>query len=501
MRGRILGGVLLGVTLIGCRSSREAFNPEKKFAPSILQRDYRIYRTVLDEHHPSLYWYTEKSKMDYFFDWGFDQLKDSLTEPAFRRVLSYVTAQIQCGHTSVRWSKQWGKYIDSSRQVLLFPLSIKFIGNKAVITGNLHRKDSVLVPGTELVSINERLVSQIKDSLVKYISVDGGNRTAKDQWLSNRGVFGSLYRWVWGADSSYTLGYVDERGIIKYKNLNAFTTAVDSIAKAGASSAPKLPRSSRSFLRKENRDRIRQLQIDTVNHTALMRLASFGKGYQLVSFFKHSFRQLSKLDIHTLILDVRNNGGGVIRHATLLTRYISDSSFTVADSLYATRLIGSQDRHIRFMPWYQAAMVFATRKKKDGLRHFSYYEKHRFNPKRNNHFNKQVYLITGGNSYSATTLLANQLSKQPRVSIVGEETGGSAYGNSAWMMPDLILPGTKLVVRVPLYRFVMDSSQLKDGRGIQPTVSAIPTIRSIRENKDVKMEAVLDLIKQFQWKQ
>jgi hypothetical protein len=43
--------------------------------------------------------------MNYFFDEGYAALKDSMTEPQFRKVLSYVIAKVRCGHTSVSASK------------------------------------------------------------------------------------------------------------------------------------------------------------------------------------------------------------------------------------------------------------------------------------------------------------------------------------------------------------------------------------------------------------
>jgi hypothetical protein len=482
-------------SLISCRTTRTSFDPAKKFAPAVLQRDYLIFRKTLEAHHPGLYWYTPKKQMDYYFNQGFSQLKDSMTEASFRKILSYITAQIKCGHTTVRWSKQWSKYIDTTRQLSLFPLSLKIIGEQAVITGNLHRKDSVLINGIEVLSINGKTIPALIDTLGKYISSDGGNRTARAQWLSNRGNFGSLYGLVFGPDSVYQIGFVNKNGNKKIQFINSFVPTIDTGKTAALLSKKAQPKTSKSTIRQQNRDRIRQLQIDTVNRSAMMRLASFGKGYRLTSFFKRSFKELQQQQIQSLIVDVRNNGGGVIRHSTLLTRYLSSRSFKIADSLYATRLTGSYDRYLQYMPWYYGAMLLVTKKKKDGLRHFTYFEKHQFHPKQKNHFKGTVYLITGGNSYSATTILANKLSGQAHIKIIGEETGGAAYGNSAWMMPKLVLPGTKLSVQIPLYRFVMDKAKPKDGSGVQPTHPAIPSLKSIRENKDVKMEAVLELIK------
>lgn len=487
--------VVLASSFISCRSTREVFSHAKKYAPAVLQRDYTIFRQTLEENHPGIYWYTPKEQLDYYFEQGFSQLKDSMTEASFRKILTYVTAQIKCGHTTVRWSKEWSKYLNTTKELSLFPLSVKIIGTQAVVTGNLHRKDSFLISGTELVSINRRSIPFLIDTLGKYISLDGGNRTAKAQWLSNRGNFGSLYGLVFGTDSIYQIEYIDDGGNKKSQLIKPFVPTIDTSKIAGAASKKSATKPSKATLRKQNRDRVRQLQIDTVNHTALMRLSSFGKGYKLTSFFRRSFKELEQRQIQSLILDVRINGGGIIRNSTLLTRYITNSSFKIADTLVAARIKSSRSRHLKHIFWYRAAILFVTKKKKDGLLHFTYYEKHKFFPKEKNHFQGNVFLITGGNSYSATTILANKLSGEAHVKIVGEETGGAAYGNSAWMMPKLILPGTKLSIQVPLYRFVMDKTQPKDGSGIQPTHPAIPTIKNIRDNKDVKMESVLELIK------
>src|SRR6478672_1096774 len=93
--------------LAGCTASRAPFSPARKFSPAELQKDYSVYQALLESHHPGLYWYTDKETMDQYFAWGAKQLHDSLTEPEFRKVLNFVTAKIDCGHTTVRPSKAW----------------------------------------------------------------------------------------------------------------------------------------------------------------------------------------------------------------------------------------------------------------------------------------------------------------------------------------------------------------------------------------------------------
>ena len=79
--------------------------------------------------------------------------------------------------------------------------------------------------------------------------------------------------------------------------------------------------------------------------------------------------------------------------------------------------------------------------------------------------------------------------------VVGEETGGGAYGNSAWLIPDVTLPNTGVRYRLPLFRLVIDKEE-KKGNGVQPEVLALPTVEAIRRNEDYKMEKVRELIRQ-----
>src|SRR5829696_10476915 len=87
---------------LGSCAVHKNYNPSKKYSPRELQEDYRLFRNILEESHPSLYWYTPKDSIDYYFEAGAAKLKDSLPEYKFRNVLSYVLSQIRCGHTSVR---------------------------------------------------------------------------------------------------------------------------------------------------------------------------------------------------------------------------------------------------------------------------------------------------------------------------------------------------------------------------------------------------------------
>ncbi|MFZ1312174.1 MAG: S41 family peptidase, partial [Chitinophagaceae bacterium] len=144
--------------------------------------------------------------------------------------------------------------------------------------------------------------------------------------------------------------------------------------------------------------------------------------------------------------------------------------------------------------WNKLFITLFTRRRNDGNYHFGYFERHYFRPKKNNHYNGKVYIVTGGNSFSATTLFTGALVKQNNVIVVGEETGGGAYGNSAWLIPYATLPETGVRFRLPLFRLVIDKTVPKNGRGVQPEITSFPSIEAIRRNADFKIETVMELI-------
>jgi len=487
---------VVAVTAIGCGVSRSSFSPDKKHSPEQLQKDYFIYREILEAHHPGFYWYAGKDSMEYYFEQGRQQLNDSLTEPQFRKILSWVTAKISCGHTTIRPSKAWNKYSDTTRLVNMFPLSMKVWDDAMVVTQNLNRRDTILKRGTIITSINGKTKESLVDTMFEYISTDGYNRTHKYQSLSNRGFFGSLYNNLYGLSEKYIVEYKDSTERLKTVTIPVYNPAADTASRSGTRTfRPAQQQPSEKQQREQRLNAVRLLRIDTGNRSAMMDLGSFGKGYGLKRFFRNSFRVLKQNKITHLIIDVRSNGGGSVTNSTLITRFLATQRFKLADSLYAIRKGSPYQKHIQNHFWNKLFISFFTKKRSDGYYHFGYFERHYFKPKKKNHFDGKVYILTGGNSFSASTLFASALIKQDNVTVVGEETGGGAYGNSAWLIPDASLPETGVRFRLPLFRLVIDKTVPKNGRGVQPEVESFPAVEAIRRNTDFKVEKAMELIK------
>src|ERR1700676_2284416 len=121
---RLFSTLFIATIFCSCSVSKN-YNPDKKYSKEELQRDYSLLRNILEKKHPSLYWYTSKDSMDYFFDRGYQNITDSMTELQFGwNVLAPLINKIHCGHTSFVMSKGWRKFI---RGVTIpsFPLQLK----------------------------------------------------------------------------------------------------------------------------------------------------------------------------------------------------------------------------------------------------------------------------------------------------------------------------------------------------------------------------------------
>jgi hypothetical protein len=466
------------------------FDPNKKYGTDQLKKDYALFRSTLEKEHPGLYWYTSVDSMNFYFEKGESMLRDSLTETGFRTVLSYVLAKIKCGHTTVRPSKAYarrgtGRY---------FPLVIKTWGDTSVITLNLNRKDSNIVRGSLLTGINNVPMQHIIDTMFEHLSADGYNLTHKYQTLSNRGVFGSTYTALFGVRQKYKVNYIDTAGRSRSDSVSLYSVAPDTSRRL----RPPLPSPSKKERKKQLLLANRNLRLDTSLSMAVMDVNTFTKGFHLPHFFRSSFKKLKKKNIKNLVIDLRSNGGGSVTNSNLLTKFIADKPFKIADSLYALNRTSPYRKYQKDRLSNGLFIILMTRKKKDGHYHFGFFERKTFKPKTKNHFNGQVYILTGGNTFSASTLFAQKIKPQNNVVIVGEETGGGAHGNNAWLIPDVTLPVTKVRFRLPLFRLVVDANEPKNGRGIIPEVEVLPTVKDIRRNADFKMEKVIELIKKNQ---
>jgi len=465
------------------------YSPAKKYSQQALQSDFVLLKNILEDKHPSLYWYTSKDSMDYYFSKYYAAITDSMTELQFAwQVLAPLVDKIHCGHTSVGMSKAYAKWAGDHRYPS-FPLFVKVWNDTMAVTGNLNRKDSIFKRGTLITSVNGVKNKTMIEKMFNYLPEDG--YANNNNYIRLSANFPYFHRNIYGLSKKYYVTYLDSSGIEKMDTLPVFIATKDSIRKDS------LAKIERKKMPKEKRIlQDRSLQIDSSGKFAVMTLNTFSKG-RLRSFFRRSFRKLRKENINNLVLDIRSNGGGRVELSTLLTKYISRKPFKVADTLFTrSTTLAPYTRYIKGKFFNNIELFFIARKMPDGLYHMRHMEKTYHKPKRLNGYKGDVYILTNGPTFSASTIFCNAVKGQAGITLVGEETGGGWYGNDGIMIPDITLPNTKTRVRLPLFRVVQfNHIAAVKGSGVIPDIYIPTNYDALLKGYDKKMQVVKEMIR------
>lgn len=476
----------MGGWLAACTpAAHMRWHPEQKLAPAQLQEDLTALEHTLKRNHPSLYWYSSPAQVDSGFALARSRLSDSLTELQFKNIVAEALQPIRCGHTSVRSSVRFSRFYRKHPRPT-FPLSLKITDDSTlVVTHNRHRYDTVLKRGTVVTAIDGHPADRIIDTLRLLVPIDGYAVNFAYQNISNN--FAYYYQNRFGTRNSYLITYRNDQGVADTLTVRAFLPVSDSTTPLRLTQAERTPPVKRPTPAGEGK-----LWVDSTRRYAVMTLNSFDRALRR-HFFRSSFRSLRKQHIPHLIIDVRNNGGGLIKQALLLTRYLQRQPFVFMDSAYAkVRQLRGEARILQ-RDIYNVGMLLSNRRVHDSLFAFRYFRSRMYQPKRLAYRGK-VWLLTGGYTFSAASFFTAHMKGLPHVTLVGEETGGAYYGNNGIFIPDIRLPHSRLRVRLPVYRIVTNKHHPHDGRGVLPDVEVKPTHETIRRNSDPKLEKVIELI-------
>lgn len=466
------------------------YNPFSAINEVKLKEDLIILRNGLEQVHPSLYWFASKGHMDSLFDRVVASAIKPQSEFDFENKISEILSEIRCGHTTVTSSKKASEYYKKHYRSV-FPFGVTPVNDTLVIgpyqTNGIQR-------GAKVLAIDGYSSFLIMDSLRKFVSGDGFNNGFKDGII--RRSFGPYYRDVFGEKDSFILTLLDTGNLLTQKTVKAYhpkNIKPKPISKT-EKPQPKKPALSKRQQAAKTAIAMRNLRVDTANSLAIMSLRTF-RNYGHRRFFRKSFKLMKKQKTSNLVLDLRDNGGGLIINSALLLKYLKFKKFSYCDSAYGiTKKLPKNNFRIKY--YEKLTVKFLSRKRKDGLYHSAYLDQKKFRIKRRKHFDGQVYVITNGYTFSAASITTAHLKGQHNVKIVGEETGGGGYGNSAVIMAILTLPNSKLQVRIPMYRMVLKYNLSEFGKGVLPDINIGVTSASIKEGKDLKLEKIYNLIKE-----
>ncbi|MGZ8553154.1 MAG: S41 family peptidase [Chitinophagaceae bacterium] len=442
-------------------------------ATKALQKDLAILKKTFEEAHPGLYWYSTQAAIDSLFDSAKGSIRDDMTQLEFFKILLPLIAGINCSHTNMRLPRNENNSVALPFTNLL-PVELYVVNAKGYIRRQFSGNG---FEGAEVLSINGVPLPEILAKLMSAIPADGYNESYKYQAL-NRGVMVEGYALHFGDTAVYTMEIKDSSGSMHTIRLDAASPQ-----QIRATIPPPLPGFSVHY-----KDSVGILAINSFQ----LNTAAFTDSVSTI------FRELQAKNIHQLIIDLRQNGGGNNENVSTLFSFIARSSFRhlrqaemlgkkLTWSSYISNATGI-DRYPRTHPNGDRYLV-----------NDSYSGTRLSHPRDSFHFAGDVVLLISGATVSAASEFVAVFHDQQRGKIVGEETGGCYYGSTGGNYLQLRLPNSGLEIRIPTIRIftAVEEDYVKQpkGRGTFPDYTIIPTVEDVMAGKDVQLEKAMELLR------
>ncbi|MEM9529134.1 MAG: S41 family peptidase, partial [Bacteroidota bacterium] len=340
-----------------------------------------------------------------------------------------------------------------------------------------------------LISINGVPTKDIVHRLTQLIPSDGYNVTGKYHQLSAEFVF--YYSLVYGLKERVKLDYIPHNG---EKVLSA---DVDLISKE-----------KWNELQIELTPHENDFQFSTLDGIGILKVGTFNGAENFTRFIDESFQKLSEENVGQLIIDLRNNGGGEETNAIHLYSYLAAKDFKYYDRYEVKTPKKTLQKQGESLVAYETANALREVSTLDdhGRQVISKIEGIRgklIDPNEwqkattTNRFEGAVVVLIDGGSFSATSEVCAIMARDKRVTFFGEETGGGLDGNTSGLYDQIILPNTRITVKIPLIKYVSATGDIHHnfGRGILPDFS--PSLSTMAEGKveDTFMKNALNYLR------
>lgn len=514
--------VLISILLTNC-TSVEQFNKklEQPIPAEQLQKDIDYTQRKLERYYPNLYGYISKEQLNYKFDSIRKVVSKPMTSKEFYFVISPVIASVRQGHMSMtpvskRVSKKEAKRLKKSGDGPLSQFVFEWKAEKLYVVKSKSKKNKI-EEGTEVVSVNETTPQHLFSKYRKSFTSDGFNITFIRKSFGKR--FSLFMTNEIGINDSLTYVFKKKDSLFtKVVSRNKPVIKTVAVVKDSAKIVAKTP-VDKAKLKKEkklkriygfdatSKEYIKSLKVvPSDSSVAILKIKNFSQG-RYYRVYDEFFDSIKKMNIKTLVIDLRDNPGGRVSDAVDLYSYLTDKEYTILQPAEVTSKTSmwkwgafrsapklSYPFLAAAYPFYMGFSYFRTTKKDDGK---YYYKLVGSRPQKNspNYFSGKVYVLINGGSFSAACIVASSLKSNPNITFVGEETGGAFNGTVAGIMPVVQLPNSKIALRLGLMNIKTINQTDLDGRGIFPDKEIIPTLEDKISNKDPELEWILEDIK------
>ncbi|MEA3460611.1 MAG: S41 family peptidase, partial [Bacteroidota bacterium] len=392
----------------------------------------------LKKHHPRLYSFTSETDFEKQSEEIYSHLNEDMSTEQFYRRIAPLIASVKCSHTGIRLPGQYLQFIHETGHY--FPLRLFIHEKKAYCLSTSGNPGVDLVPGSEILTINRRPVSQIIEELLAIIPSEGYCMTTRYQELNR-----DFHNYFHMMDPA-------ERFLVEFSSSGS-----KSSIQMEACSYEQVPQMEHTPL--PARDYGFHMENDP--ECGILKVASFGirNMEDYFSFLDSTIQLMNHSRTPNLVLDLRDNRGGHPIFAAQLFSYLTDTDFT-----YFQRNPDVEE----FEPLYNPMQA------------------------NENHFKGSIYVLVNGNCLSTTGHLISLLKYHTEALFIGEEPGSTFSCNDFSIQVQLSNTGMEL--NIPRTTFVTAVTGFSEKEPFPVDYKVNMSIEDLLNGNDTYKSFVEDLI-------
>lgn len=420
------------------------------FTKEELAEDIRYCRHFHEKHNSNLYAYHSEAYMDSLFD-ALERNVAAMNAMAFFNYLAPITEAISDGHCLLIPPSDFTTISDQSANYFPFRVHKTYVG--FYVTLDLSKQSKIFGDGRiPIGEINGISVDTIYNNVIRTLPREGNNMQYPD-WIIDK-YFYEYYSYVYGHPDTFELSITirpeephSTGGVLMLKE-DIAAIPKDSLVERRKTLYPEYP-----FTKARDKG-LYFTRYDSVD-AAVFTLFTWDKeilkkvyGIKFKDSVDAYMQTMINDSIGTLIIDLRNNQGGLMRYGKYMMQWLMDTSFNYIDGLYKVRLKKNGERVYRSVQNKQHTAI---------------------RPKKNN-YTGDIIILTNGGSFSNSSIFTTQMQRYGRAQVMGEETGGSAtqLTGSFGLVRPLIMPNSKIEMTHINYRIVLQADKPYSGAGVQP---------------------------------
>lgn len=448
--------------------------PNRFLTVDEMTQDLDSLLSTLDAAHPDPTAYCGEDAWRRAKTLAMEQIQSPMSTAAFGWVISEMLGTLQDSHTQLNYGSYWRKHLNQDGRVLPIRKRGKWVV-KAPLAG--------LNPGDSLVSINGWTIDQI-DLISKTFAMTEGQSVVSEIRMTDALFSLIMAPFVIQNKDSAVIVFQSPNGTLERKT----------VATLGL-------KEWEAYLKKQDPDK-EKAHFEMVQGIGILTISSFapkrfGQQHRTI---QRAFRKIKNQDIDSLVIDLRNNAGGLSTEVEYLYSYLDPQGHNTPHNIISKSSKLAQTRYpLLNKKWIQKSILHLFKKQENiynyvflrsqpiGKQDTVYFHQ-RFKQRRNV-FQGSLILWVNGLSASAAVDFTHAVRQNHRGEIWGEPIMGGmkgTFGNTTAMT----LPNSQLQIQISTIRYNYDASWQYDPIPITPDVPIEITRGDLIKEHDVFKEVL-----------